>query len=162
MFAIFSRMGPTTSTGRSSYVASYCAQIDTVMHIARNSDVKLESINADDPKMMTLTIFQCIHQNLRLVYVGQQDLLANGYKLWKTLELRFQTVDQVARDIQRFFRLQQGNRSLYKFMVTSTTYDASWQEASSRRSCQRTQCSTPLPGNLTNIAGVVPTWIDKH
>ena len=59
---------------RSSYVAFYCAQIDTVMQIARNSDVQLESINADDAKMMTLTIFQCIHQNLRLVYVGQQDL----------------------------------------------------------------------------------------
>ena len=87
---------------RSSYVAFYCGQIDTVMHIARKSDVKLENINADDAKMMTLTIFQCIHQNLRLENVGQQDLLANGYKLWKTLELRFQTVDQVARDIQRF------------------------------------------------------------
>ena len=35
---------------RSSYVAFYCAQIDTVMHIAKNSDVKLESINADDAK----------------------------------------------------------------------------------------------------------------
>ena len=31
--------------------------------------------------------------------------------------LRFQTVDQVARDIQWFFRLEQGHRSLYKFMV---------------------------------------------
>ena len=88
------------------------------MHIAQNADVKFENINADGEKMMTLTIFQCIHQNLRLVYVGQQDLLANGYKLWKTLELRFQKVYQVARDIQRFFRLEQGNRSLYnKFMV---------------------------------------------
>ena len=31
--------------------------------------------------MMTLTIFERIHQNLRVVYVGQRDLLQNGYKL---------------------------------------------------------------------------------
>ena len=38
---------------RSSYVAFYCARIDTVMHIAQNTDVKFENINADDAKMMT-------------------------------------------------------------------------------------------------------------
>ena len=78
-------------------MAFYCAQIDTVMHIAKIADVKFEDINAGDAKIDDIDYFQCIHQNLRVVYVGQQDPLANGHTLWTTLELRFQTVDQVAR-----------------------------------------------------------------
>ena len=80
---------------RSSYVAFYCTQINTVMEIAKQSDLKPETIDMEDAKMMTLTIFECIHQNLRVVYVGQRDLLQKGYKLWRTLELRFHTVNQV-------------------------------------------------------------------
>ena len=57
---------------RSSYVAFYCTQINTVMEIAKQSDLKPETIDMEDAKMMTLTIFECIHQNLRVVYVGQR------------------------------------------------------------------------------------------
>ena len=89
----------------------------TVMEIAKLSDLKPETIDMEDAKLMTLSIFECIHQNLRVVYVGQRDLLRNGYKLWRTLELRFHTVNQVQRDIERLLGLKQGNRSLYKFVV---------------------------------------------
>ena len=87
------------------------------METAKQSDLKPETIDMEDAKMMTLTIFECIYQNLRVVYVGHTDLLQNGYKLWRTLELRFHTVNQVQRDIERLLGLKQGSRSLYKFVV---------------------------------------------
>ena len=115
---------------RSSYVAFYCPQFDTVMHIAKIADVKFEDINAGDAKMMTLTIFQCIHQNLRVVYVGQQDPLANGHTLWTTLELRFQTVDQVARR-KEYRKHKSHNFIVYK--IASLYHAADHSRAPTRR-----------------------------
>ena len=102
---------------RASYLAYYCCQLNVVMAIAREPNVKQEKIEEDEKKMMTTTIFRSIHQTLRMVYIQQKAILEDGYLLWKTLEERFLAVDQEQRDLERFMGFKQGNRPLGRFVM---------------------------------------------